>query len=42
VWQRFAIPMDPREPPLVRPKIPFIGHLIGLMRHQTTYLQMLR
>jgi hypothetical protein len=42
VWQRLAIPMDAREPHLITPKIPFIGHLIGMMRYQTDYFQQLR
>jgi cytochrome P450 len=28
---------DPREPPLVKPSIPLIGHILGLMRHQAQY-----
>ncbi|KAK4128071.1 hypothetical protein N657DRAFT_551291, partial [Parathielavia appendiculata] len=29
--------LDPREPPLVKPGIPLVGHIIGLMRHQAQY-----
>ncbi|KAK4238140.1 cytochrome P450 [Achaetomium macrosporum] len=29
--------VDPREPPLVKPRIPLIGHILGLMRHQASY-----
>lgn len=29
--------MDPREPQLVKSRIPFVGHIIGLLRHQATY-----
>jgi cytochrome P450 len=29
--------VDPREPPLVKPSIPLIGHILGLMRHQAQY-----
>ncbi|KAK4038603.1 cytochrome P450 [Parachaetomium inaequale] len=32
-----TLPLDPQEPPLVRSKIPFIGHVIGLLRHGTKY-----
>jgi lipid-A-disaccharide synthase-like uncharacterized protein len=28
---------DPREPPLISPKIPFIGHLVGLLRYGLAY-----
>lgn len=31
---------DPREPPLVKPKIPVIGHLIGLMLNRVHYFNM--
>lgn len=34
--------VDPREPPLIKPRIPFIGHIIGLMRHQANYHTKLR
>jgi hypothetical protein len=27
--------VDPREPPILRPKIPFFGHIISLIREQT-------
>ncbi|KAL2016806.1 hypothetical protein VTK56DRAFT_2975 [Thermocarpiscus australiensis] len=30
-------PHNPKEPPLIRPKIPLIGHVIGLLRHGTGY-----
>lgn len=32
---------DPREPPLVKPRIPIIGHLIGLIRYQNEYFNRL-
>jgi hypothetical protein len=28
---RFPVRMDPQEPPILRPRIPFIGHLLGLI-----------
>ncbi len=30
-------PHDAQEPPLIRPKIPLIGHVIGLLHHGTAY-----
>ncbi|KAK4665407.1 hypothetical protein QC763_0062110 [Podospora pseudopauciseta] len=33
---------DPREPPLLKPTIPFIGHIIGLIRHQADYHRILQ
>ncbi|KAH7126159.1 cytochrome P450 [Dactylonectria macrodidyma] len=29
--------MDASEPPIVKPTIPLIGHIIGIIRHQTDY-----
>ncbi|KAK0666039.1 putative cytochrome P450 E-class, group IV [Cercophora samala] len=33
---------DPREPPLLKPIIPFVGHIIGLIRHQADYHRILQ
>ena len=38
----FMPKMDPKEPSLVTPMIPFIGHLIGLMRKRSQYYVDLR
>jgi hypothetical protein len=40
--QLFAPHMDPREPPLLSPAIPIVGHLIGMMRNQMEYYAILR
>jgi hypothetical protein len=29
--------LDPREPPTVKPTIPWIGHILGVIRHQADY-----
>jgi len=29
--------LDPREPPLIKPKVPLIGHIIGLLWYQYSY-----
>ena len=29
--------LDPREPPALQPKVPFIGHIISLIRENTAY-----
>ncbi len=42
LWQSSSSSSDPREPPVFRPKIPVIGHLIGIMQHEADYLQKLR
>jgi hypothetical protein len=38
----FGPKIDPREPPVVHPKIPFIGHIIGMMREGPSYLKNIR
>lgn len=37
-----AVKMDPREPPLVPSSIPYVGHAVGMFKHQFAYLPMLR
>lgn len=37
----FRIKVDPREPPVVYPKAPFIGHIIGMVREGPLYLRRL-
>jgi len=34
--------LDPREPPVLKPRIPLVGHIIGLFRHQASYYSMLQ
>ncbi|KAK2672903.1 Cytochrome P450, E-class, group IV [Fusarium oxysporum f. sp. vasinfectum] len=29
--------IDPREPPVLKPSIPWVGHIIGIIRHQADY-----
>ncbi|KAM5357481.1 hypothetical protein ACJZ2D_016220 [Fusarium nematophilum] len=36
-----SVTTDGREPPVLKPRIPIIGHLIGLIRHQGGYLKQL-
>lgn len=33
--------MDPREPPLYKPRIPVIGHIIGIMTEHTAMFKRL-
>lgn len=40
-WERLVLDIDPREPPLLKPKVPVIGHLIGILWHQSVYLEKL-
>jgi hypothetical protein len=36
-----AIQLDPQEPPILKPRIPYIGHIIGLLQHQSAYFDKL-
>jgi hypothetical protein len=36
------ITVDPREPPVVHPKVPFFGHLIGMFREGPLYFKRVR
>ncbi|KAG4420303.1 hypothetical protein IFR04_006590 [Cadophora malorum] len=40
-WQRLSVQCDPREPPLLKPSIPYIGHIIGLFRYNGEYFEKL-
>ena len=39
--RRLSITRDHREPPIVGSRIPIIGHLLGLIRHDAEYLSIL-
>ncbi|KAL2061782.1 hypothetical protein VTL71DRAFT_7160 [Oculimacula yallundae] len=40
-WQRLSVKCDPQEPPLLKPSIPYIGHIIGLLRYNGEYFEKL-
>ena len=33
----FRFKVDPREPPVIYPRIPMVGHIIGLMTEGSLY-----
>lgn len=33
--------VDPREPPIVRPTIPFVGHIISMIRERASWYKRL-
>lgn len=33
--------VDPREPPIIRPTIPFVGHVVSLIREKTNIFERL-
>lgn len=33
---------DPHEPPLIHPKIPFFGHVIGMFRYGASYFDLIQ
>lgn len=37
----FAIELHPDEPPLLAPKIPLIGHILGMFWYQNDYFKVL-
>jgi hypothetical protein len=34
--------LDPREPPIVHPKVPLLGHIIGMLREGPLYYRRVR
>ena len=41
--ERFmSIKLDPKEPPMVAPKIPYVGHILGLIQHGSHYYSRIR
>ncbi len=36
------VSLDSQEPPIALSKIPFIGHILGIIRYQIGYFEMLR
>ena len=41
LWRKADVSLDPDEPPIALSRIPFIGHIIGLMRYQIEYFETL-
>lgn len=40
---KFLTPeLDPLEPPCLKPTIPLVGHIIGIIQHQSNYHKILR
>ena len=37
-----TIELAPGEPPLLRPRVPLIGHILGLIKHESDYFTILR
>lgn len=38
----FNLRDDPREPPRISPRVPLLGHILGLMRNGTSYYGKIR
>ncbi|KIX09960.1 uncharacterized protein Z518_01041 [Rhinocladiella mackenziei CBS 650.93] len=34
-----TIDYDPREPPVIKPRIPYIGHILGIIKYGTKYFE---
>lgn len=41
-WKLSRTRKDTREPPVATTNIPFVGHLIGMLRYQGDYMKSLR
>ncbi|KIX98788.1 uncharacterized protein Z520_05249 [Fonsecaea multimorphosa CBS 102226] len=39
IHRGLAIDHSPGEPPIIKPRIPYIGHIIGIIRHGTKYFE---
>lgn len=37
-----AISLSQQEPPLLKPRVPFIGHILGIMKYQSAYSSVLQ
>jgi hypothetical protein len=42
LWLMGIEDVESREPPAVRSRIPLIGHMLSLLRHQTYYFDMIK
>lgn len=43
LWHYFDVSgHDPREPPIVKPSIPLIGHFVGFYRYGVSYMDRMR
>ena len=42
LWRRLTPPHEDVEPPVLWPKMPLVGHVIGMFQHGTSYYSMLR
>lgn len=40
-WRRLSVQLDHREPPLLKPRVPYIGHIIGLLKYNMSYFDKL-
>ena len=38
----FGPKYDPREPPVIASLVPFVGHILGLLRYGQRYFEILR
>jgi hypothetical protein len=41
LFRQFSSTPDPRQPPIVASKVPLIGHLLGLIKHDAEYFGIL-
>ena len=41
LWRKADASLDTDEPPIALSRVPFIGHIIGLIRYQVEYFEAL-
>lgn len=41
-WRLLRAQVDPLEPPPLKPRIPILGHLLGMIRYHTVYFEKLQ
>ncbi len=37
-----SIDYDPREPPIIKSRIPYVGHILGIIRYGTKYFKIVK
>ena len=42
LWRKVDVSLDSREPPIALSRLPFFGHILGMIRYQLGYFETLR
>lgn len=41
-WRGLRVQLDPLEPPPLKPRIPVLGHIMGMIRYHSMYFEKLQ